>query len=107
MRIDPATRKPVLGNVMGGLSGPAVFPVALRMVYQVAQAVPLPVMGMGGVASARDVVEMMLAGATAVQVGAQNLVDPFACARIIDGLPQVMARYGIESLSDIIGGAWK
>ena len=107
MRIDPATRKPVLGNVMGGLSGPAVFPVALRMVYQVAQAVPLPVMGMGGVASARDVVEMMLAGATAVQVGAQNLVDPFACARIIDDLPHVMARYGIESLSDIIGGAWK
>lgn len=98
MRIDLKTRRPVIANVTGGLSGPAVFPVALRMVYQVARAVDIPVIGMGGVASAEDVIEMMLAGATAVEVGAANLVDPFACKKIIEDLPGVMDRYGIERL---------
>lgn len=98
MRIDLRTRRPVIANVTGGLSGPAVFPVALRMVYQVARAVDIPVIGMGGVASAEDVIEMMLAGATAVEVGAANLVDPFACKKIIEDLPGVMDRYGIERL---------
>ena len=107
MRISLRTRKPVLANTTGGLSGPAIFPVALRMVYQVARAVNVPVIGMGGVATADDVLEMMLAGATAVQVGAQNLVDPYACKRIIDDLPQVMEKYSIQNLTDIIGGAWK
>ena len=107
MRIDIEKRKPILSNVMGGLSGPAVFPVALRMVYQVARAVKIPVIGMGGVSSARDVIEMMLAGATAVQVGAQNLVDPYICPKIIEALPGEMERLGIERLQDIIGGAWK
>ncbi len=105
MRIDPRTRRPVIANVTGGLSGPAVFPVAIRMVYQVARAVDIPVIGMGGISSARDVIEMMLAGASAVEVGAANLVDPFACKRIIEELPSAMKRYGIERLSDIIGGA--
>ena len=104
MRLDLRMRKPILANTMGGLSGPAVFPVALRMVYQVAGAVSIPVVGMGGVSSAADVIEMMLAGAAAVEVGAANLTDPFACKKIIDGLPAEMDKYGIERLSDIIGG---
>ena len=104
MRVDLRTRKPILANTMGGLSGPAVFPVALRMVYQVAGAVSIPVVGMGGVSCAADVIEMMLAGATAVEVGAANLVDPYACKKIIDALPAEMDKYGIERLSDIIGG---
>ena len=90
---------------MGGFSGPAIFPVAVRMVYQVAKAVSVPVIGMGGVSSADDVIEMMLAGAAAVEVGAANLVDPFACKNIIDALPQTMEKYGIKNLKDIIGGA--
>jgi len=105
MRIDLNRRRPVIANVTGGLSGPAVFPVAVRMVYQVAKAVRIPVVGMGGVSSAEDVIEMMLAGATAVEVGAANLVDPFACKRIIEALPGVMDRYNIDKLTDIIGGA--
>jgi dihydroorotate dehydrogenase (NAD+) catalytic subunit len=103
MRIDLKTGRPILANVMGGLSGPAIFPVALRMVYQVAGAVSIPVMGMGGVSTARDVVEMMMAGATAVQVGAANLRDPFVCKKIIEDLPRVMEELGIQSLSSIIG----
>ena len=105
MRIDLRTRRPVLANTMGGLSGPAVFPVALRMVWQVAHAVKIPVVGMGGVSRAEDVVEMMLAGATAVEVGAANLADPYACRNIIETLPAVLDRYGIENIRDIIGGA--
>ena len=101
MRIDLARRRPVLANVMGGYSGPGVFPVALRMVYQVTGAVRIPVVGMGGVSSARDVIEMMMAGATAVEVGAANLVDPYACKRIIEELPQVMAELGIRDLKEI------
>jgi dihydroorotate dehydrogenase (NAD+) catalytic subunit len=89
---------------MGGFSGAAIFPVAVRMVYQVAHAVDIPVVGMGGVSSAEDVIEMMLAGATAVQVGAANLIDPFACKRIIEDLPAVMDKYGINSLEEIIKG---
>ena len=104
MRIDLRTRRPVIANTMGGVSGRAIQPVALRMVYQVYD-IGLPIMGMGGVATAEDVVEMMLAGATAVQVGAENLVNPTACRDIIDNLPVVMERYGIQRLSDIIGGA--
>ena len=104
MRIDLRTRRPVIANKMGGFSGSAIFPVAVRMVYQVAQAVAIPVVGMGGVSTAEDVIEMMLAGATAVQVGAANLVDPFACKRIIEELPSVMEKYGITSLTEIIGG---
>ncbi len=104
MRIDLRSRRPILANTMGGLSGPAVFPVALRMVYQTAGAVSIPVVGMGGVSSAADVIEMMLAGATAVEVGAANLTDPWACKRIIDALPEEMDKYGIDRLSDIIGG---
>ncbi len=107
MRICLKTKKPVLANTTGGLSGPAIFPVALRMVYQVAQAVSIPIIGMGGVSTAEDVLEMMLAGATAVQVGAQNLVDPQACETIINTLPQAMQKYHIDSLQTIIGGAWK
>ena len=103
MRIDLRTKKPVIANKMGGFSGPAIFPVAVRMVYQVANAVNIPVVGMGGVSSAEDVIEMMLAGATAVEVGAANLVNPYACRDIINDLPHVMAKYGIENLSDIIG----
>ncbi len=104
MRIDLRTRKPVIANKMGGFSGKAIFPVAVRMVYQVAHAVSIPVIGMGGVSCAEDVIEMMLAGATAVEIGAQNLVDPFACKTIIEELPMVMEKYRIENLSDIIGG---
>jgi len=104
MRIDLRTRRPILANKMGGFSGPAIFPVALRMVYQVASNVNIPIVGMGGVSTAEDVVEMMLAGATAVEVGAANLVDPYACRDIINDLPRVMDKYGIEKLSDIIGG---
>ncbi len=105
MRIDLRTRRPLLANGTGGLSGPAIFPLAVRMVYQVAKAVQIPVVGLGGVSTAEDVIEMMLAGATAVQVGAANLVDPFACRNIIQSLPAVMDQYGIENLNDIIGGA--
>ena len=101
MRIDLRTRRPVLANTTGGLSGPAIFPVALRMVYQVARAVDIPVVGMGGVSSAADVLEMMMAGAVAVEVGAANLVDPFACKKIIEALPAEMARCGIRSLSEL------
>ena len=104
MRRDLKTRKPIIANKMGGFSGPAIFPVAVRMVYQVAHAVNIPVIGMGGVATAEDVIELMLAGAAAVEVGAQNLVDPYASKRIIEDLPRVMDKYGIEKLSDIIGG---
>ena len=105
MRIDLRRKKPVIANVMGGFSGPAIFPVALRMVYQVASAVSIPVIGMGGVSTADDVIEMMLAGATAVEVGAANLVDPFACKDIVDSLPEAMQKYGINNLNEIIGGA--
>ena len=104
MRIDLRTRKPVIANKMGGFSGSAIFPVAVRMVYQVANAVKIPVVGMGGVSSAEDVIEMMLAGATAVEVGAANLVNPYACRDIINELPAVMEKYKINSLSEIIGG---
>ena len=104
MRIDLRTRKPVIANTMGGFSGCAIFPVAVRMVYQVAQAVSIPVIGMGGVSSAEDVVEMMLAGATAVEVGAANLVNPYICRDIVRDLPRVMDKYRIENLSEIIGG---
>ena len=104
MRIDLRTRKPIIANKMGGFSGPAIFPVAVRMVYQVAHAVKIPVVGMGGVSTAEDVIEMMLAGATAVEVGAANLVNPYTCRDIIRDLPEVMAKYRIENLSDIIGG---
>ena len=103
MRIDLRTKKPVIANKMGGFSGSAIFPVAVRMVYQVAHAVKVPVVGMGGVSSAEDVIEMMLAGATAVEVGAANLVNPFASRDIVDALPAVMEKYGIKSLKDIIG----
>lgn len=105
MRIELKTKKPVVANKMGGFSGPAVFPIALRMVYQVYEAVKVPVVGMGGVSSAADVIEMMLAGATAVEVGAVNLTEPRACKIIIDELPETMDRYGIKNLKDIIGGA--
>ena len=105
MRINLNTRKPLLKNVTGGLSGPCVFPVALRCVYQVYDAVKIPIVGMGGISSAEDVIEMMLAGATAIQVGAANLVDPFACKKIIEALPSVMEKYKINNLTKIIGGA--
>ncbi len=105
MRIDLKTKKCVIANKMGGFSGPAIFPVALRMVYQVYEAVKIPIIGMGGVSSAEDVIEMMLAGATAVQIGAANLVDPYVCRDIINALPKAMEKYGISNLSDIIGGA--
>ena len=105
MRIDLKRRAPVIANTMGGFSGRAVFPVALRMVWQVYEATGLPIMGIGGVSSAEDVIEMLLAGATAVQVGAENLVNPWACPQIIEALPAAMQKYGIENLSDIIGGA--
>jgi len=104
MRIDLKTKKPVIANKMGGFSGSAIFPVAVRMVYQVANAVDIPVVGMGGVTTAEDVVEMMLAGATAVQIGAANLIDPYACRDIINDLPRVMDKYGIDRLDEIIGG---
>ena len=105
MRIDLRRRKPVIANTMGGFSGPAIFPVALRMVYQVSKALSIPVVGMGGVSSAEDVIEMILAGATAVEVGAANLVNPYASLDIVRSLPEAMKKYGIENLSDIIGGA--
>ena len=95
----------MIANKMGGFSGPAIFPVAVRMVYQVSSAVKIPVVGMGGVSTAEDVVEMMLAGATAVEVGAANLVNPYACRDIIEDLPRVMEKYRIDSLESIIGGA--
>ena len=104
MRIDLKTKKPVIANKMGGFSGPAIFPVAVKMVYQVAQAVKIPIVGMGGVSCAEDVIELMLAGATAVQVGAANLIDPYVCRDIINDLPRVMDKYGINNLSEIIGG---
>lgn len=105
MRIDPATRRPVLKNLTGGLSGPAVFPVALRMVWQVYEAVGIPIIGMGGVSSVEDVIEMLLAGATAVGVGAANLREPYAARDMVEDLPAAMKKYGIENLQDIIGGA--
>jgi dihydroorotate dehydrogenase (NAD+) catalytic subunit len=105
LRLDLRTRKPILANTMGGLSGPAVLPVALRMVYQVYKAVRIPIMGMGGVSCARDVIEMMLCGSTAVQIGAANLTDPLACKKIIEQLPAEMEKLGIASLKEIIGGA--
>lgn len=105
MRIDLKRRRPVIANKMGGMSGPCLLPLALRMVYQVYETVNIPIIGMGGVASAEDVVEMMLAGASAVEVGAANLVDPFACKHIIEALPETMKKYNIENLKDIIGGA--
>lgn len=105
MRIDLKTKKPVIANKMGGFSGSAIFPIALRMVYQVYEAVKIPIIGMGGVLSARDVIEMMLAGATAVQIGAANLIDPFICKQIVEELPYQMKKYGIVNLKDIIGGA--
>ena len=107
MRIDLKTKRPVIANKMGGFSGSAIFPIAVRMVYQVSEAVKIPVIGMGGVSCAEDVLEMMLAGATAVQVGAANLVDPFACKNIIEDLPRVMKQYHIQDLNEIIGGAHK
>ena len=105
MRIDTMRRRAVIANKMGGFSGPAVFPVALAAVYRVYKAVNIPIMGMGGVSSAEDVIEMMMAGAAAVQVGAANLINPCACRDIILDLPRVMEKYGIEKLSDITGGA--
>jgi dihydroorotate dehydrogenase (NAD+) catalytic subunit len=105
MRIDLNRRKPVIANKMGGFSGPAIFPVALRMVYQVYEAVKIPIIGMGGVSTAQDVIEMMLAGATAVQVGAANLINPYVCKEIVESLPEEMERLGIQSLNEIIGGA--
>ena len=101
MRIDLKTKKPVIANKMGGFSGPAIFPVAVRMVYQVSHAVNIPVIGMGGVSSAEDVIEMLLAGAVAVEVGAANLVDPYACKKIIEDLPRVMEKYNINSLKGL------
>lgn len=105
MRINLRTKKPVIANTMGGFSGSAIFPVALRMVYQVSSAVNIPVVGMGGVSSAEDVIEMMLAGATAVEIGAANLVDPFICKKIVEALPAAADKYNISELKDIIGGA--
>lgn len=105
MRIDLKTRKPVTANKMGGFSGPAIFPVALRMIYQVYEAVDIPIVGAGGVSTASDVIEMLLAGATAVQVGAANLTDPWACRNIVRDLPEEMKKYGIDEIRDITGGA--
>ncbi|MDY4585395.1 MAG: dihydroorotate dehydrogenase [Oscillospiraceae bacterium] len=105
MRINLKTGKPIIANTMGGFSGPAIFPIALRMVYQVSHAVNIPVIGMGGVSTAEDVIEMMYAGATAVQVGAANLKNPYACKEIIEDLPKAMEKYGIKDLNDIIGKA--
>ncbi len=105
MRIDLKTKKPVVANKSGGYSGPAIFPVAVSMVYKVYEAVNIPIIGMGGISTAENVIEMMLAGATAVEVGAANLIDPFASKKIIENLPAAMAKYGINDLNDIIGGA--
>ena len=99
------TKKPVIANKMGGFSGPAIFPVALRMVYQVYNSVKIPIIGIGGISSAEDVIEMMLCGASAIQVGAYNLINPYACKEIIENLPLVMEKYKIKSLKEIIGGA--
>lgn len=105
MRIDLKTKKPVVANKMGGFSGPAVFPVALRMVYQVYEAVDIPIIGIGGISTAEDVIEMMLAGATAIQIGAANLLSPYVCRDVVESLPEAMKKYGINDLSEIIGGA--
>jgi len=105
MRFDLKMRKPILSNITGGMSGPAVFPIALRMVYQVARAVDIPVVGLGGISSADNVLEMMMAGAAAVEVGAANLTDPFACKRIIENLPNAMDRLGIRNISELTGGS--
>ncbi|MBR6109572.1 MAG: dihydroorotate dehydrogenase [Clostridia bacterium] len=105
MRIDLKKGRPVIANTMGGFSGPAIFPVALRMVYQVSKAVRVPVIGMGGISSAEDAIEMMMAGATAVEIGAANLVDPYASKKIVEALPAAMEKYGISDLNDIIGKA--
>lgn len=105
MRIDLNTRRPVIANKMGGFSGSAIFPVALRMVYQVYEAVTIPIIGMGGVSSARDVIEMMLAGATAVQVGAANLVNPYACKEMVEALPVELTAMGVSHIKELIGGA--
>ena len=105
MRIDLKRRRPLLANTTGGMSGPGMFPLAVRMVYQVYEAVSIPIVGMGGVTTAEDVIELMLAGATAIGVGAANLVEPYACKTIIENLPAVMERYGMENLTEIIGGA--
>ena len=105
MRINLKTRKPIIANKTGGYSGPAILPVALRMVYQVYEAVKIPIVGMGGISTAEDVIEMMMAGATAVEVGAANLIEPYACKNIIDELPMAMEKYGIKDLNEIIGGA--
>ncbi len=105
MRIDLKTRKPIIKNKTGGYSGPAIFPIALAMVYKVYEAVKIPIIGMGGISSARDVIEMMLVGASAVEVGAANLINPFVCKEIIENLPEVMKEYNIDKLSDITGGA--
>lgn len=107
MRIDLRRRSPIIANTFGGFSGSAIFPIALRMVYEVYETVNIPIVGMGGVSSGEDVIEMMLAGATAVEIGAMNLVDPFACRDIIEKLPAVMEKYGIDNLSDIVGAAHK
>lgn len=107
LRIDLKKRKPIIANKIGGFSGRAIFPIALKMIYQVYEAVNLPIIGIGGVATAEDVIEMMLAGASAVQVGAENLVNPYACRDIINNLPYVMNKYNINSLSEIIGEAHK
>ena len=104
-RIDPRTRRPVIANKIAGYSGKALFPVALGMVYKVYAAVKLPIIGIGGVSSAEDAVEMMMAGATAVGVGAANLIDPYASKKMVEDLPRVMEKYGIENLTDIIGAA--
>ena len=105
MRIDLRSRRPLLGNETGGMSGPAIFPLAVRMVWQVYEAVRIPIIGVGGVQSAQDVLELMLAGATAVEVGAANLVDPYACRDIIRALPRIMEQYGITNLTELTGGA--
>ena len=105
MRIDPGIQRPILANITGGLSGPAVFPIALRMVWQVYLAVSIPVIGLGGISTPEQVIEMMLAGAVAVEIGTANLIDPYACPKILQALPAVMDRYGIRSLKNIVGGA--
>ena len=105
MRIDLRAKRPLLANKTGGMSGPAIFPLAVRMVWQVYEAVRIPIIGMGGVTRAEDVLELMLAGATAVEVGAANLVNPYACRDIVRDLPQAMQNYNIQNLKDIIGGA--
>lgn len=107
MRIDLKTGKPILGNKMGGFSGPAIKPVALRMVYQVYEAVKIPIIGMGGIASAEDVLEFLYAGASAVAIGTMNLVDPYICKKIIDDLPKVLAKYGFNDINEAIGYAHK